>query len=183
MPYIVYSTTLGAPIARWDGRLIDLALRDGEVAIACPPSADPNAPAWADAAAAYDAEHALANARTLAVERIDQAASDARGRHITAGVGQEATYQMKEREADAYVAAGRPADGSAWLLLSAEAQATESTVSDVADMVRSMRDQWMQLAAYIEGVRMGAKRGVQASENVADILATAASAQLQLEAV
>ena len=183
MPYIVYSIADEAPVVRCDGRLSDIMLRAGEVAIPCAAGADPNDPAWADEAANYEARHAVSNARTLALDRIDRAASDARARHITTGAGQEATYQLKADEAAAFIAAGRPADTSAYPLLTAEATATGSTVSNLADAVQVMRQQWVQLAAYIEGVRMGNKAAAVAATDMAGIAAAVASAEAQLGAV
>lgn len=173
MPYIIYSTLADAPVARWDGRLGDLMLRDGEVAIPCAAGADPNDPAWAAEAGDYAAKYAITNARTLAQERIDRAAANARARYITTGAGQEATYQLKADEANAYIAAGRPADASAYPLLNAEATATGATLSDLADAVLLMRQQWVQLAAGIEGVRMGGKVAVQAAPDTTSIAAAA----------
>lgn len=183
MPYILYSLAANAPVARWDGRLTDLMLRDGEVAIPCPAGADPNDPFWAEEAANYDARHALANARARALDRIDQMAADARARHITTGAGQEATYQLKADEATAFIATGRPADTGAYPLLTAEATATANTVSALADAVQVMRQQWVQLAAYIEGVRMGSKTAATAATDMAGIAAAVTSAEAQLGAV
>lgn len=183
MAYVIYSLAHAAPVARWDGRLSDLTLREGEVAIPCPTSADPNDPTWAVEAAQYEAMHALPNTRTLAQERIDRLASEARGRHITTGTGQEATYQLKADEAAAYIAAGRPADTSAYPLLTAEATATGATVSDLADAVRLMRQQWVQLAAYIEGARMGGKVAVQAATDLPAIEAALSQVEQALGGV
>lgn len=174
MPYVIYSTIADASVARCDGRLSDLMLREGEIAIPCAAGADPNDPAWADEAANYSVRYGLGNARTLAQERIDRAAADARARYITTGTGQEATYQLKAEEAIAYVAAGRPANTSAYPLLTAEAAATSASVSDLADAVQQMRTQWVQLAAGIEGVRMGGKMAVKVAQDVASITATEA---------
>ena len=183
MAFIIYSLKQSAPVARWDGRLSDLSIRDGEVAIPCQDGADPNDPKWSIEAAAYEAKYSLDIARDRALERIDRFASEARGRHITAGVGQEATYQLKAEEAAAYIAAGRPADDSAYPLLAAEAMATGATASDVADAVQLMRQQWVQLAAYIEGVRMGGKVAVQAATELSVIKIAVAQAEQALDGV
>lgn len=183
MSYVIYSLAHVAPVARWDGRLSDIALREGEVAIPCPAGVDPNDPAWAAEAALYDAKHALANARTLAQERIDHLAAEARGRHITTGAGQEATYQLKAEEAAAYIAAGRPADTTAYPLLTAEATATGATVSNLADAVQLMRQQWVQLAAYIEGARMGGKVAVQTASDLPSIETAVVQAEQALGGV
>lgn len=170
MPYIVYSVLCSAPVARWDGRLSDIALRPGEVAIPCEAEADPNNATWGAEAADYGSKYELDNARTLATERIDSAAAAARARYITTGAGQEATYLTKEREADAFVAAGRPSDTSAYPMLVAEAAGCGTTIGVVADLVRATRNQWVPLAATIEGLRMGGKSAVAAANDVQAIL-------------
>ena len=73
MPFIIYSRNAQAPIARWDGRLSDIVLLDGDVAIPCAADADPNDPVWSDEAAAYDERYALTNAREIKLGEINRA--------------------------------------------------------------------------------------------------------------
>lgn len=125
----------------------------------------------------------LDDVRAAAKARIDAAAGRARARYITVAPGQEATYQAKAAEADAYVAAGRPADTSAYPILSAEARARGITVSQLADIVRATRDQWVRLAAAVEGLRIAGKLAVDAAADNAAVEAAAAQAEAQLDAV
>jgi hypothetical protein len=126
---------------------------------------------------------ALADYKSQAQNAIDQAAGLARARYITVAPGQEATYQAKAAEADAYVAAGSPADTTPYPILAAEAQARGISVSDMAELVRTTRDQWTQLAATIEGMRIGGKLAVDAAADHASVDAAKESAVAQLEAV
>jgi hypothetical protein len=125
---------------------------------------------------------ALADYKAQAQDAIDQAAGRTRAKYITVAPGQEATYQAKAIEADAYVAAGRPADTTPYPILAAEAQARGISVSQIADLVRTTRDQWTQLAAAIEGIRIGGKLAVDAAADHAGVDAARDAAIAQLEA-
>jgi hypothetical protein len=81
----------------------------------------------------------LSDYKEAAKDAIDRAAGRARARYITVAPGQEATYQAKAAEADAYVAAGRPSDTTPYPILTAEAQVRGISVSDTADLVRTIR--------------------------------------------
>jgi hypothetical protein len=149
------------------------------------------APDWVQLGAAYDGttfinpppSTPLTDYKSQAQDAIDQAAGRARAKYITAAPGQEATYQAKAAEADAFVAAGRPADTTPYPILTAEAQARGVSVSDVADLVRTTRDQWIQLAAVIEALRVGGKLAVEAAVNHAGVDAARDAAIAQLDAV
>jgi hypothetical protein len=130
-----------------------------------------------------DAPESLADYKTKAKDAIDQAAGRARAKYITVALGQEATYQAKAAEVDAYVAAGRPANTAPYPILTAEAQARGISVSETADLVRAVRDQWLQLAAAIEGIRIGGKLAVDAAADHAGVDAARDTAITQLEAV
>lgn len=123
----------------------------------------------------------LDRVKQMAKVRIDDAAGRARARYITVAPGQEATYQAKAAEADAYVAAGRPADTTSYPILAAEAQARGITVSQLADLVRATRDQWIQLAAAIEAARIGGKLAVDAATDVSGAQAAAGRVIAQLD--
>lgn len=125
----------------------------------------------------------LDTAKAAAKSRIDAAAGRARARYITVAPGQEATYQAKAAEADAYVAAGRPAETSAYPILTVEAKARGIAVSALADLVRMTRDQWIQLAAAIEAKRIGGKLAVDAATDHVAVEAVVAQAEAGLEAV
>lgn len=130
-----------------------------------------------------DEHAALAAKKTEARDCIDSAAGRARARYVTVAPGQEATYQAKQAEADAYVAAGGPSDTSGYPILTAEAQARGITVAELADLVRGLRDQWLQAAASIEAIRIGGKGAVDAAPDQAAIEAAVSQALGQLEVV
>jgi hypothetical protein len=121
--------------------------------------------------------------KAAAKARIDAAAGRARARYITVAPGQEATYQAKAAEADAYVAAGRPADTSAYPILTAEAQVRSIDVSQLADLVRETRDQWVQFVSVVEALRIGGKLAVDAATDHVAVEAAVAQAEAELYAV
>jgi hypothetical protein len=125
----------------------------------------------------------LSDYKESAKNAIDAAAGRARARYITVAPGQEATYQAKAAEADAYVAAGRPSDTTPYPILTAEAQVRGISVSDTADLVRTIRDQWVQLAAAIEAIRIGGKLAVDASSTHGGVNTARDAAISQLDAV
>lgn len=98
--------------------------------------------------------------RTKAKAGIDAAAGSARSRFITTVPGQESTYQLKAEEANAYIAANRPADTTAYPMLSAEAEGRGMVVSDLADEILATRTKWVQAAAQIEKARVSGKAAV-----------------------
>ena len=81
-----------------------------------------------------------------ALVAIDAAASKARGRYLTSGIGQDSTYLAKASEAEAFLQAGSPADASAYFLLKPEAEARGITVAALASEVIAARDSWHQVA-------------------------------------
>ena len=92
-----------------------------------------------------------------ALVAIDAAASKARGRYLTSGIGQDSTYLAKASEAETFLQAGSPADASAYFLLKPEAEARGITVAALASEVIAARDSWHQVAGEIEGVRISGK--------------------------
>lgn len=96
MPYIIYSLTRGALIAKVDAALQNVTLRDGEVAIPCLDSDSPNDPKWAEEAAQYDDKYALPNAKELQTVLISQACQAAIVTGFTSSaLGTEHTYPAK----------------------------------------------------------------------------------------
>lgn len=110
----------------------------------------------------------VADLKSAAMAAIDSAAGAARARYITVAPGQEATYQAKSVEAESYIAAGRPADATPYPILSAEAAVRGISVSDIADMVIGVRDQWTGIAAQIEAQRISGRLGVEAAAAAED---------------
>lgn len=98
--------------------------------------------------------HAIAEAEAAS----DAAAGAARARYITVAPGQEATYQIKEAQARAYLATGTIGG-----MMQAEADALGQTVAAVAATVVATADAWIQLATGIEALRIGGKAQVRAA--------------------
>lgn len=97
---------------------------------------------------------------------IDAAAEAERLKYITPGTGQAMTYQQKVAEAQAYKAATKPKPEDYPILVS-EVGITAPTLSEVADTVLAAYQQWQQIGAMIEAIRLGAKRDIDAAENEA----------------
>lgn len=109
------------------------------------------------------AEMNLDPVRVTLCAKIDAEAESVRGRYITPGSGQAMTYLAKQAEAAAFLA-----DPSVKTpFLTAEADATETTVADLAAVVAQNAAAWAVIGAKIEGVRRCAKIAVEAADNIA----------------
>jgi len=97
---------------------------------------------------------------------IDQAAEAERLKYITPGDGQVMTYQQKVAEAQAFKDATDPQPADYPLLMS-EVGITASTLADMADIVLAAFAQWQLIGAAIEGIRLGAKRDIDAAADEA----------------
>ena len=90
---------------------------------------------------------------------VDQAAENARMRHLTPGSGQSMTYEVKYQEA---LAGGGP-------MISAEADALGMTVQEVVDSVLAARQEWQVLGAQIEAARLKAKKAIREAQTAAEM--------------
>lgn len=124
-------------------------------------------------------------AREWARNMIDQAAGAARTRYITVTPGQDATYQAKYADAQAFARAGYPdADLAQYPWVQKEAEATSVTPRAAADGIKAVGDPWnMVLGPTIEGLRIGGKTTLPALTSFSAILAHAWEVRAQLEAV
>ncbi len=98
----------------------------------------------------------------VAHDTIDKSSGEARARYITVAPGQDAVYALKKEQAEAYKAAGYPADTTSYPLIQAEATASTSTPTVACDFILTKAGQWVQLAAVIEQIRQSAKQQVSA---------------------
>ncbi|RMD67294.1 hypothetical protein D6833_00385, partial [Candidatus Parcubacteria bacterium] len=105
----------------------------------------------------------LPPAQQAAEQRVDAAAGEARARYITVAPGQEAVYNLKLQQAKDYQAAGNPADATPWPLINQEATARGVSPSQVATEIITTANQWIQIAAQIEAIRMKAKADIKAA--------------------
>lgn len=141
---------------------------------------DADAAAMLGLPAGVYAAAALQDAREQGRRAIDAAAVAARGRHASPLAGQDGIYQMKAEAAAAFVAAGRPADASAWPMLTAEAQARAMTVDALADEILAARTAWIAAAANIEAIRVSAKQGLDLLDDATAIEAAVTAARTAL---
>ncbi|KAB2674684.1 hypothetical protein [Brucella tritici] len=109
----------------------------------------------------------MASVRTELKARIDAAAEAERLKYITPGAGQVMTYQQKVDEARAFKIASSPRAAD-YPVLSSEVGITAETLSEVADIVLAAFAQWQLIGAAIEGIRLGAKRDIDAAADEAD---------------
>ena len=128
---------------------------------------------WAWDGVAFSAPATQRRGRSAVKSAIDLAAGITRERFITTVPGQESTYQLKAEEANAYIAANRPADTTAYPMLSAEAEGRGMTASDLADEILATRSVWIQAAAQIEKARVSGKAAVDAAPESSDFDAVA----------
>lgn len=110
------------------------------------------------------AEHEAALHRQIDIE-----AGAFRLNFITDVPGQAETYQQKVAEAAEFAGEADPANPvGTYPMLAAEAQATGTTIADLAATVTATRATWLQLGAGIEAMRMGAKKAVSAARAAED---------------
>lgn len=100
---------------------------------------------------------------------VDQAAENARLKHLTPGSGQSMTYEVKHQEA---LAGGGP-------MIQAEADALGMTVQEVIDSVLVARQQWQVLGAQVEAARLKAKKAIREAQTAADMHRIASELQDQ----
>ncbi|UOA07769.1 hypothetical protein [Methylobacter sp. S3L5C] len=104
-------------------------------------------------------------------DRIDALAGMTRLKYITVSAGQDITYTAKLADAKAYIAAGYPADAAPYTWVNAEALATGTTATVVANLINYMANLWGQVGAAIESQRIAAKNKVSAALTDGDIQA------------
>lgn len=108
----------------------------------------------------------LATVKVALCRNVDALAETERLKYITPGNGQAMTYQQKVAEAQAFKATSNP-QPSDYPILSSEVGITAGTLDEVADIVLAAFAQWQQIGAAIEGIRLGAKRDIDAAANEA----------------
>lgn len=102
----------------------------------------------------------FAQLRVRAKSLVDGKAGEVRARYITVVVGQEATYLLKERQAEAFKAAGYA--GAVPAMIQAEVDATGLGAQAACDAVLVERDFWVAKAAAIEKERRAGKLALDA---------------------
>lgn len=123
-----------------------------------------------------------ADAIKYAETAIDKAASAARARFISSGVGQDAVYVVKGQQAEAYAAAGFSGPVPAYI--QAEADATGVTPTVAAQTILGLRDAWNNLIGpAIESQRIGGKKLVREAATVGEVDVHMRAVLLALEAI
>lgn len=115
----------------------------------------------------------LDDLKKLLKSRIDTEAETARLRYITGGAGQAMTYQQKAAEAADCLSHAAPQLDD-FPLLAAEVGITAETLLGVAQVVFEAHQQWRQVGATIEALRLTGKQAVDVAETITDAQSSAA---------
>jgi len=102
----------------------------------------------------------LAQLQAEAAARVDALAGATRLNYVTIAPGQEMTYTAKLAAANAYIAAGYPADAMPYPWINTEATLTGATPTAVADSIVTMAGLWSVIGATIEGRRLATKQTI-----------------------
>lgn len=118
-------------------------------------------------------------AREWARNEIDTSAGAARARYITIANGQDATYQAKYADAQAFARAGYPEDQlTHYPWVQSEAEATGVSPKQAADGIKAVGDPWnMVIGPTIEGLRIGGKMKIAQLGSITAIVAEARNVQ------
>jgi len=93
--------------------------------------------------------------KDLAKKYIDLAAGEARGKYISAGIGQDAVYALKSAQARDY--RQRNYEGNVPVFVQVEASVMEMTPMQAADSIIATEEAWLNIAGHIERLRRTAK--------------------------
>lgn len=110
----------------------------------------------------------LEHTRAEALYAIDKAAGETRARYITIAPGQEASYLIKERQAEAFKAASYRVDAIP-PMIQAEMDAANLSAQAAAEFILAQRDAWVTMAAAVESARRKGKVGVGMALTLKDI--------------
>lgn len=101
--------------------------------------------------------------KDLAKRYIDIASSEARGKYISTGIGQESTYLIKSMQAREYKASGYT--GTIPVFVQVEMDVTGMTNIQATDYILQTEQQWLYLASTIERIRRSAKIHIDSLED------------------
>lgn len=124
-------------------------------------------------------------ARNAARVQIDAAAGRARSRYITITPGQDATYQAKYADAQAFVRADYPEDKlNQYPWVQGEAQATGTTGRVAADAIKTVGDPWNNIIGpAIEKLRIEGKTRLAGIESIGEVVRHVREIQKLFDAV
>lgn len=134
--------------------------------------------------AIIDSYDPLPEAKAEAIERVNIKAGEVREKYVTNVPSQDATYQMKLEDANAFKLAGYPENSLAsYPFINGEAIATGSSGQSAADLIINTANGWKQLAAGIENERRKANELINQCANFVDCAGIADIAIANLEAM
>lgn len=113
----------------------------------------------------------LADFKTQLKKQIDDAAEVIRSRYITGGYGQAMTYMQKKEEAIGFFNDEAP-EASNYPMLTSLIGVDGDSLVEVAQLVRNRYEQWIQLGAAIETIRLSAKRAIDAASTSSEAFDT-----------
>ena len=105
--------------------------------------------------------------KEMSKNELDLLATSIRRKYITPTM--DDIYREKADQAIEYVAAGYPANVSAYPFIRAEANATGLTTSQAADSIISARQAWMSKMADIEEQRRKGKVLIDSATTISDV--------------
>jgi len=112
----------------------------------------------------------LTQHKTKALAQLRSAVSAARQKYATPETAyQSMIYDQKRIDAQAYIAAGRPSDASAYPILAASAAGQGRSVSAEADAVIASAAAWIQIGAATEQLRQAGQNAINAATTQADV--------------
>jgi hypothetical protein len=114
---------------------------------------------------------------------VDEAAGEARERYATNAPLQDSVYIEKGKDADAFKAAGYPADETGFEFITAEKNATGKTATQACDDLIATGASWKVLAASIEELRIGYKTQIDAAADVQTALSLGLKGKALLDAI
>ena len=101
--------------------------------------------------------------------RIDEAASFASARYISQGVGQECRYMIKREQAINFLRDFEPIL-SDYPMIKREAEETDRTPKEIAQLIVDIARLWIDLAAEIEALRCGGKKKCREAAGVTEVI-------------
>lgn len=126
----------------------------------------------------------MAKAKVQAVERINEMIGARRAEYITTTPGQEAIYAAKDAEARRYLAMSPPpADLTGFPFLAAEVGITAPDAASLAQLWVQMAEQWRQVVAQMEQLRIGAIATIKVAATKGEVDSEVAFVKTTLEAL
>lgn len=114
--------------------------------------------------------------------RIDEAASFASKKYISQGVGQDARYLLKYRQAIDYIA-DIPINIDKYIMIKREAELSGISYDELAFLIIETTNDWINIAAEIEALRCSGKKKCKKAKDVTEIIQFRDITVLALESI